>query len=109
MSTVIYRLGVTFLPAYKDADRGTWYAQFYYEDWTGTRRKKKKRGFARKKDAEAWEEEFLRTSARTCDMSFRSMVELYLADMEPRLRENTMRSKKYILEGNILPFSATSH
>ncbi len=92
------------MPAYKDADRGTWYVQFYYEDWTGTRRKKKKRGFSRKKDAEAWEEEFLRTSARTCDMSFRSMVELYLADMEPRLRENTMRSKKYILEGNILPF-----
>ena len=25
------------MPAYKDKAKGTWYASFYYEDWTGTR------------------------------------------------------------------------
>ena len=23
------------MPAYKDKVKGTWYASFYYEDWTG--------------------------------------------------------------------------
>ena len=23
------------MPAYKDKAKGTWYASFYYEDWTG--------------------------------------------------------------------------
>ena len=33
------------MPSYKDEARKTWYCQFYYTDWTGQRRKKKKRGF----------------------------------------------------------------
>ena len=48
------------MPAYKDKERGTWYASFYYTDWKGERKLKKKRGFPRKKDAEAFEQEFLR-------------------------------------------------
>mgnify|MGYP000577775919 CR=1 FL=1 len=74
------------IPAYKDELRNTWYASFYYTDWQGKRRLKKKRGFQRKKDAQAFEEEFLRTRARSCDMTFRSFAEIYLGDMEPRLK-----------------------
>ena len=33
------------MPAYKDKAKGTWYASFYYEDWTGKKVKKMKRGF----------------------------------------------------------------
>ena len=32
------------MPAYKDKEKGTWYASFYYEDWTGKKVKKMKRG-----------------------------------------------------------------
>ena len=39
------------MPAYKDKDRGTWYASFYYTDWQGARKLKKKRGFARKQNS----------------------------------------------------------
>lgn len=92
------------MPAYKDKERKTWYASFYYTDWTGKRRLKKKRGFAREKDAKAFEAEFLRTMAQSCDMTFGSMTELYLADMENRLKENTMHNKRYLIEGKILPF-----
>ena len=92
------------MPAYKDKDRGTWYASFYYTDWQGARKLKKKRGFARKKDAEAYETEFLRKGAQSCNMTFGSMVELYLDDMKPRLRENTLRTKRFLIEGKILPF-----
>ena len=40
------------MPAYKDKAKGTWYASFYYEDWTGKKVKKMKRGFPTK--PEAW-------------------------------------------------------
>ena len=36
------------MPAYKDKAKGTWYASFYYEDWTGKKVKKMKRGFPTK-------------------------------------------------------------
>ena len=32
------------MPAYKDKAKGTWYASFYYENWTGKKEKKMKRG-----------------------------------------------------------------
>ena len=92
------------MPAYKDKERGTWYASFYYTDWRGDRKLKKKRGFPRKKDAEEYEREFLRKEAQSCDMTFDSMTKLYMDDMRPRLRESTMRSKEYLIEGKILPF-----
>ena len=92
------------MPAYKDKERGTWYASFYYTDWHGDRRLKKKRGFPRKKDAEEYEREFLRKEAQSCDMTFGSMTKLYMDDMRPRLRESTIRSKEYLIEGKILPF-----
>ena len=39
------------MPAYKDKVKGTWYASFYYEDWTGKKVKKMKRGFPTKREA----------------------------------------------------------
>ena len=92
------------MPTYKDKERGTWYASFYYTDWQGRRRLKKKRGFLRQKDAKAFEEEFLRTKARSCDMAFGSMVEIYFDDMKGRLKANTLKNKRYLVEAKILPF-----
>ena len=84
------------MPTYKDKERGTWYASFYYTDWQGRRRLKKKRGFLRQKDAKAFEEEFLRTKARSCDMAFGSMVEIYFDDMKGRLKANTLKNLSLI-------------
>ena len=86
------------IPAYKDELRNTWYASFYYTDWQGKRRLKKKRGFQRKKDAQAFEEEFLRTRARSCDMTFRSFAEIYLGDMEPRLKMSDSDVRRILQE-----------
>ena len=47
------------MPAYKDEKQGTYYVSFYYTDYTGTKRKKLKRGFERKRDALEWERKFL--------------------------------------------------
>ena len=39
------------MPVYKNEEKNTWYTSFYYQDWQGIRKRKKKEGFARKKDA----------------------------------------------------------
>ena len=86
------------IPAYKAELRNTWSASFYYTDWQGKRRLKKKRGFQRKKDAQAFEEEFLRPRARSCDMTFRSFAEIYLGDMEPRLKMSDSDVRRILQE-----------
>ena len=47
------------MAAFKNKANGTWYVQFRYTDWKGERQPKLKRGFATKKEAQAWEREFL--------------------------------------------------
>ena len=92
------------MPAYKDEKRNTWYASFYFTDWTGARKLKKKRGFARKKDAQEFEREFLAQSAGSPDMTFASLLALYNEDMAGRLRETTVQSKEFMMNAHVLPF-----
>lgn len=92
------------MPAYKDQTKGTWYAAFYYEDWKGIRKKKLKRGFETKKDALAWERQFLMQQAADLSMEFGKFVEIYLADKKDRLRENTMHTKENVVYSKILPY-----
>ena len=68
------------MPAYKDSRQGTWYASFYFENWQGVKQKKLKRGFATKKDALAWEREFLLQQAADLTMTFEAFVEIYITD-----------------------------
>ena len=44
---------------YKDKERGTWIVELSYKNSFGKTVRKKKRGFATKKDAKNWEVEFL--------------------------------------------------
>ena len=62
------------MPAYKDSRQGTWYASFYFENWQGVKQKKLKRGFATKKDALAWEREFLLQQAADLTMTFEALL-----------------------------------
>lgn len=64
------------MPAYKDNRQGTWYASFYFENWQGVKQKKLKRGFSTKKDALAWEREFLLQQAADLTMTFEAFVEV---------------------------------
>lgn len=82
------------MPAFKDKDAGTWSAKFYYTDYTGARKQKKKRGFARRKDALAWEEEFLTKIAPQPDMPFTGLVALYLEDLKTNKKEITYRTRE---------------
>lgn len=91
------------MPANKEKN-STWTVQCYYTDWTGTRKKKKKRGFETKKAALEWEREFLSRETANINMSIDSFSKLYLEDMQHRVRETTYRQKKYIIELKVLPY-----
>lgn len=92
------------MKAEKDKKTGKWLIQYRYTDWQGKRRKSTKRGFATKREAEEWLRNFLITQKADFDMKFKDFWKMYYADMETRLREHTMRTKKYIVELRILPY-----
>ena len=92
------------MKAEKDKKTGKWVIQYRYTDWQGKRRKSTKRGFATKREAEEWLRNFLITQKADFDMKFEDFWKIYCADMETRLREHTMRTKKYIVELKILPY-----
>ena len=92
------------MPAYKDKKRGTWYANFYYTDWTGERKHKCKRGFKREKDAKQYEQDFLDKLKTNSDIPFSTLVEKYLEDCSLKLKETTFEGKKNVIDNKILPF-----
>ncbi len=87
----------------KDPKTGKWYSKFRYTDWSGKRVQKKKTGFLKKSEAQAWEKEFLAKASMSCDMSFASLVELYMEDCKNRLRPTTQETKEYIIRTKLLP------
>ena len=82
--------------AEKDPKTGKWLIQYRYTDWQGNRKKSMKRGFKTKREAEEWLQNFLATKQADFNMLY--------ADMETRLREHTMRTKKYVFDLKILPY-----
>ena len=92
------------MAAFKNKANGTWYGQFRYTDWKGERQQKLKRGFATKKEAQAWEREFLMQKQADVNMTFESFAQLYEKDMKPKLKLNTWLTKESIIQKKILPY-----
>ena len=92
------------MAAFRNKDNGTWYVQFRYTDWKGERQQKLKRGFATKKDALAWEREFLMQKQADVNMTFESFTQLYEKDVKPKLKLNTWLTKESIIKKKILPY-----
>lgn len=92
------------MPVYKDEQRGTFFCSFYYTDWTGEKKKKTKRGFKLKREAQAFERSFLEQTQGEPTMTFASLVDLYLADARTRLRLSTVTTKEYVIKSKMLPF-----
>lgn len=92
------------MPVYKDKKRGTWYCQFYYRDWTGQIKQKRKRGFKREKDAKEWERIFLSAAQKGSDILFPALVKNYFEDLSTRLKPTTLETKRSIFESKITPY-----
>ena len=92
------------MAVYKEEKTGTWRAVYRYTDWNGERKQTQKRGFKTKREAQAWEREQLNKTSADLDMTFKSFVDLYTADMKTRLKENTWATKDHIIRTKLLPY-----
>ncbi len=92
------------MPAYKEKGRQSWYVITYFKDADGIKKQKCKRGFATKRDALKWEQDFLLQDSGQLDMTFESFFERYKEEKNPRIRENTQFEKEYLIRSKILPF-----
>ena len=92
------------MAVYKEEKTNTWRSVYRYTDWNGERKQTQKRGFKTKREAQAWEREQLNKTSADLDMTFRSFVDLYTADMKTRLKENTWATKDHIIRTKLLPY-----
>ncbi|MCI9617002.1 MAG: site-specific integrase [Eubacterium sp.] len=83
---------------------GKWYCSFYYTDWQGNRKRKKKEGFNTQREAKTWEIDFLNKMSLDCSMSFSNLAQLYLEDSETRCKPTTQISKVTCIKKWILPY-----
>ena len=61
-------------------------------------------GFKPQRKAPAWEREQPNKTIADLAMTFRSLVDLYTADMKTRLKESTWATKDYIIHAKLLPY-----
>ncbi len=92
------------MPAYRDEKTGKWYVQFYSKDWTGKRKKVLKRGFITKREAVAYEHDYLSREQGQPGMTFQALYEMYFNDCKARLRVGTVYVKKNIFEKWLIPY-----
>lgn len=92
------------MPAYKDKN-GKWYCKFYYKDYSGENRQKKKSGFALRKDALAWERDFIENHAAVNnEISFDALLNRYLTDLKARVKESSFARRKGMIDNHIHGF-----
>lgn len=89
---------------YKNESNNTWYVMARYQDWTGERKQKCKRGFATKREAAQWEQQFILQKKASMDMELESFCKLYEEDVRPRLKKSTWLTKENIIKSKILPY-----
>ena len=82
------------MPSYKDEKTGLWYCKFNYRDYKGNIKQKKKSGFDRRKDAQAWERDFLKASQGQPNMLFSDFLEIYKTDNYPPIKRENPTNKK---------------
>lgn len=91
------------MSVYKNKN-GLWDAQWYCKDCFGKNKKYHKRNFKTKREALEYIEQFKMKQSNNLDMTFETFWGIYKEDMNERLRENTIRTKEYIVELKILPY-----
>ena len=91
------------MAVYKDNATGTWRVIYRFTNWKGERKQTQKRGFATKREAQAWEHEVMLKQNSKLDMTFASFFELYEADKKQRVKESTWESKSHVIRTKILP------
>ena len=90
------------MPAYKDPKKGTWMVKFRYTDWQGNRKETTRRGFATKREAKDFEDEYIRKIQGNANMTLESLYDIYIADRKQHIKQSSIigiesTSNKYVL------------
>lgn len=88
----------------KDEKTGKWQIQFWYKNSFGENKKTTKRGFSSKRDAIDWYMNFKLSQKGNLNMKFSNFVDIYINDMQNKIREHTWISKRQIIDTKILPY-----
>lgn len=92
------------MPAYYDETTKTWFCKFYYQDYTGERKQKKKRGFKLQRDAKEWERSFLERQQGQPDMTMDNLIQIYMEDTKERMKPSTVYAKENRIQVHIAPY-----
>ena len=86
------------MAVYKEEKTNTWKVYYRYTDWQGKRKQTTKRGFATKREAQAWEREQLCKTQADLDMTFGSFVDCALPGfVDSKNEEKTERNAGYLV------------
>lgn len=88
----------------KNEEKNTWLCEIRYKDGFGINKRKKKTGFKTRKDALAYERDFLNKSFDDPEITFNNLYEHYMKDFEKRGKQSTIKSKKETFTTHILPY-----
>ena len=94
------------MPVFQDKKRNTWYCKFYYTDFTGEKKQKLRRGFPLKRDAQAWEKQFLASLHKNPSLPFSDLQKSYLEDKRVNLKQISYETKKSRILLWIAPYFA---
>jgi integrase len=92
------------MPTFKDQNTGLWYCKFYYADYTGKKKQKKKMGFRLQREAKEWEKDFLERKQGSVSMTLGNFSKVYLEDVSHRLKQTTTRALESRINNYILPY-----
>jgi len=93
------------MAALQDEDGIRWKVQCRYRDVCGKNRRMTERGFARKSDAETWEDSFMRKAkGKACTMTLSAFIKVYEDDVRLSLRESAWQTKEHMLRSKVLLF-----
>lgn len=91
------------MAVYYDEKHKTWYCKFRYKDWQGNSKSTCKRGFARKKDALAYEMRYKEQATNKPFILLTDLIGEYLANFKVRNKESTYLMRKNIFQKYIIP------
>lgn len=93
------------MPVYKDNNKkGSWFVSCYYTDYLGHKKQKVKRGFKTKKEALAWERDFLDRQCTQPTVLFKNFTDTYMEDYKARFKPASYYIKLTRVNCHILPY-----
>lgn len=94
------------MSVYKDKTTNNWVLSLRYHDIDNNAKRKTKRGFKTKRAALEWKRKFLASidEVDNLKLTLDEFFDIYIRDIETRLRDTTLKTKQFIYKKHIGPY-----